>query len=204
MKIVALSDTHFSALPKRRLEGDILIHAGDFYDSCDQSDIDLVQLNRWFADQDFKEKIYVPGNHDYPVFRSWSRNETKLTEAKLLVDRSLAFEGYRIYGSPWVPNCGMAFEIDEEDIFEKWEAIPNDTDILITHMPPRYILDSVPHIGNLGCPDLQARVFQFRPKVHVFGHVHACFGCARLECITFANASQLGPHGPRAPVVLDM
>ena len=48
--------------------------------------------------------------------------------------------GYRIFGSPYInekKNKYYAFSItDQKDILNKWEEIPSDTDILITHGPP--------------------------------------------------------------------
>lgn len=43
-----------------------------------------------------------------------------------------------VYGSPWQPEfCDWAFNLDRgRPCQEKWEEIPVDTDILITHGPP--------------------------------------------------------------------
>jgi hypothetical protein len=45
------------------------------------------------------------------------------------------------------------------------------TDILITHTPPRYHLD----IG-LGCSGLLEEAWRVKPRLHVFGHIHAAHG----------------------------
>lgn len=49
--------------------------------------------------------------------------------------------------------------------------IPLSTDILITHTPPRYHLDN-----SLGCPGLLDEIWRVRPRLHVFGHIHAAPG----------------------------
>ena len=56
--------------------------------------------------------------------------------------------------------------------FDPWETrIPPDTDVLITHTPPQYHLDL-----DLGCAGLLRRIWQIKPKLHVFGHVHSGHG----------------------------
>lgn len=41
------------------------------------------------------------------------------------------------------------------------------TDILITHGPPKNHLDL-----GLGCPHLLREVWRVKPRLHVFGHIH--------------------------------
>lgn len=53
-----------------------------------------------------------------------------------------------------------------------WEnRIPRDTDILITHSPPRHHLDI-----NLGCRSLLDEIWKVKPRLHVFGHIHSGHG----------------------------
>lgn len=37
---------------------------------------------------------------------------------------------------------------------KKWKSIPDDIDILITHGPPKYILDKYKDGSHAGCPHL--------------------------------------------------
>jgi hypothetical protein len=46
-----------------------------------------------------------------------------------------------------------------------------DTDVLITHGPPAHHLDS-----GSGCNVLLDLLWRLRPKLHVFGHIHAARG----------------------------
>ena len=52
-----------------------------------------------------------------------------------------------------------------------------DVDILITHSPPKYILDIAkkPDI-HVGCSALYERVIKMKPKFHIFGHIHESGG----------------------------
>jgi len=58
-----------------------------------------------------------------------------------------------------------------------WARIPEGWDILITHGPPFGILDAVPGSnGHEGCPEHLEAVIEARPRLHVFGRVHAAYG----------------------------
>ncbi|KAH8732167.1 Metallo-dependent phosphatase-like protein [Phaeosphaeriaceae sp. PMI808] len=80
----------------------------------------------------------------------------------------------RIYGAPQLPGDGPtdvhAFQYPRGQ--DAWsETVPEDTDILVTHTPPKYHLDlSLPR--GLGCEHLLAEVRRVKPVLHVFGHVH--------------------------------
>ncbi len=52
-------------------------------------------------------------------------------------------------------------------------TVPRETDVLITHTPPRHHLD-LP--AGMGCEFLLEECWRVRPAVHVFGHVHAGYG----------------------------
>lgn len=80
----------------------------------------------------------------------------------------------RIYGAPQIPACGPmsvhAFQYPRGQ--DAWsETVPEDTDILVTHTPPKYHLD-LPLPDGMGCEHLAAEVKRTKPTLHVFGHVH--------------------------------
>jgi predicted phosphodiesterase len=80
----------------------------------------------------------------------------------------------RIYGAPQIPACGPmsvhAFQYPRGK--DAWsETVPKDTDILVTHTPPKYHLD-LPLRKGIGCEHLLAEVRRVKPALHVFGHVH--------------------------------
>lgn len=60
-----------------------------------------------------------------------------------------------------------------EELLQKWNLIPEDTDILVTHTPPIGHGDLVCSNIRAGCVDLLNVVQQrIKPKYHVFGHIH--------------------------------
>jgi hypothetical protein len=65
---------------------------------------------------------------------------------------------------------GYRFQYKPEDA--PWNnRIPKDTDVLITHTPPKYHLDL-----NLGCASLLSEIWKVKPRLHVFGHIHSGHG----------------------------
>jgi Icc-related predicted phosphoesterase len=188
MRIVCLSDTHNQQIETP--DGDILIHAGD---ATIRGTIDeIVEFNYWFAALSHKHKIFVAGNHDW-LF------ETNLTHARTFLDPSIVYlqdsaveiDGIKIYGSPWQPRFyDWAFNLNRgREMAEKWEMIPADTDILITHGPPFGILDRTAYGDNAGCEELIKKVTELRPKAHIFGHIHEGYGRREESGITYINAS---------------
>jgi len=211
-KVTLISDTHtkHDKIIKDLPGGDILVHAGDFM-SSGYNPMEAVMFFKWFNEIDnYDTKVLIAGNHD-----RWMQDENE--EARRLVsnfyptieylqDEELAlyFDGYngdmpeenvRIYGSPWQPEfCNWAFNLPRngEEMKARWDAIPDNTDILVTHGPPFGHLD-IPG-GNtirVGCEMLRHRVDTIRPKIHVFGHIHGSWGHYFNGHTHFFNASVL-------------
>ena len=59
-----------------------------------------------------------------------------------------------------------------------WEHIPDDTDILVVHGPPKGIMDLTYSRENVleacGCSALRKRVLKIEPKLFLSGHIHNC------------------------------
>ncbi|MDQ8198176.1 metallophosphoesterase [Pelagicoccus enzymogenes] len=205
MNVTVISDTHAMHDRLPALSGDVLIHAGDFYDVAECRDKKLKRLNAWFAKQDFQVKLFIPGDHDVPVYASWHSQKNYLSEATLLVDTVYEYEGVRFYGSPWVPNAdGYPFAMEAERIEETWSKIPVETDVLITHVPPIGVLDDGPFDQGQGCPVLRRRVLEVDPRCHVFGHVHWSSGDQKLGGTRFVNASYVNERRFNEPRVFDL
>ncbi|KAF9108508.1 hypothetical protein BGX27_008326 [Mortierella sp. AM989] len=104
-------------------------------------------------------------------------------------------QGYKIWGSPWQPEFfNWAFNEERGKLHKIWELIPTDTNILITHGPPKYYGDIVPENNNInaGCMELLQRMNSVRPLYHIFGHIHQGYGVSQINWppVTTANDKQ--------------
>ncbi|KAL2214822.1 putative phosphoesterase [Thermoascus aurantiacus ATCC 26904] len=96
----------------------------------------------------------------------------------------------KVYGSPRTPKHGdWAFQYprwhhehdhQKDTDTDPWkDTIPPDTDILLTHGPPAFHLDSAgAGAAALGCTFLLRELWakRNRPLLHVCGHIHAGYG----------------------------
>ncbi|KAK1766951.1 Metallo-dependent phosphatase-like protein [Phialemonium atrogriseum] len=83
-----------------------------------------------------------------------------------------------VYASPYTPSLGdWGFEYNPQKGHKF--SVEKGTDIVITHGPPKGIMDLTDARERAGCPDLFAAVARTRPSLHCFGHIHEGWG-ARL------------------------
>lgn len=87
-----------------------------------------------------------------------------------------------VFGSPLTPKCGnWAFWYGRDEASQVWQSrVPDGTDILVTHGPPRGHLD-LAGLRHIGCTGLLRELWRVRPALSVFGHVHAGRGVEVLE-----------------------
>jgi Icc-related predicted phosphoesterase len=114
-------------------------------------------------------------------------------------------DGLKVYGSPITPTYhDWAFNVlPGSPIAEAWEKIPLDTDVLITHGPPKGILDKNSRDELLGCPELLRKVKEIKPKLHTFGHVHEGYGFVDIDGIRYVNAA-IGEQGLKPSIITDI
>ncbi|MFC4871954.1 metallophosphatase domain-containing protein [Negadavirga shengliensis] len=193
MKITLISDTHGRHRSLSPPLGDMIIHAGDISGVGQEEEI--ADFFDWYSGLDFTHKILIAGNHDF-FFEKAGVERLKTVIPKdviYLEDNGINIEGVNIWGSPitpWFNNWAFNRQRGKE-IKEHWKLIPKDTDILITHGPPRGVLDRNARGIPAGCDDLLKIIQKLKPKYHIFGHIHEGHGSLTKGQTTFVNASVL-------------
>ena len=203
LRIVTLADTHTQHHKLDIPTGDILIYAGDISGNGEPWEIE--RFNNWLFHLPHKHKLIIAGNHDrnftQPSYRPWITNGT------YLLDETVIINGINFYGSPWTPEFeNWAFMKPRGAAMKSiWAQIPFDTDVLITHGPPKGILDRCPNNEHAGCEELLAKIQQVRPKLHIFGHIHTC-GVVKDEHTSFYNASVVNHQYQltHQPIIIDI
>ena len=201
MKINAISDLHGKIeLDKLTIDGEILCIAGDFIPLSIQRNIpeSLKWIKEKFipwANKLSVNKVFlVAGNHDFVASSTDFKDLFINTKIIYLEDESYEYLSdsgytYKIYGTPWCTKYGnWNFMLDSENLAKKYAQIPNDTDILITHMPP-----SLGRVGTLydgyfkdyhesvGSSELANKIYSSDIKLTISGHIHT--GSHRLDFV---------------------
>ena len=180
MKILHISDTHGC---HRRLhdlpQADIVVHSGDF--TMNGSEQEALDFMNWFCDLPYPQKIFICGNHDECLYGATIDGLDG--NVHYLCNSGIEIEGLKFYGVPmFMGDC-----ITDRQT-RHYANIPDDTDILITHTPPFGILDFDDNI-NYGSEELLSRISVVRPRLNLFGHIHARHGIKIFNGITFSNGA---------------
>lgn len=181
--LVCISDTH-NATPSSIPSGDVLLHAGDLTNKGTFEELQT-QLT-WLNTLPHRHKIVISGNHDTLLDEKFITNHPERvapedihrrdqldwgditylnnTSIKLLIRGRII----TIYGSPMTPQCGT-FAFQYLPIRDVWRnTIPEGTDIVLTHGPPKGYLDE----GGKGCNWLLRELWRVKPRLVVCGHIH--------------------------------
>lgn len=205
MKITLISDTHnkHKQITGDLLGGDLLLHSGDI--SSMGYEHEIREFCKWFNNiEGYTHKIFIAGNHDWgfqdnvekvkeilEFYSGITYLQDTFVKVKINDEREI-----KIYGSPWQPFFhDWAFNLPKNGpgLMTKWEMIPKDTDILLTHGPSFGVLDSVEgrRAEHLGCELLSERLFEVKPKIHLCGHIHTGRGIVKRGETLHINASVL-------------
>ena len=162
LRFICMSDTHvnddcFKNVP----DGDVFLLSGDstYFGSTKEVKKFVGQLNTL----PHKTKIIIAGNHELTFdLEKWNKDKESLikenrslqdvedaaTLKQMVIDNCTHYlensavpgtiGGYKIWGSPCTPwMFDWAFNVRRgPDIRKKWDMIPTDTDIIMTHGPP--------------------------------------------------------------------
>ncbi len=214
MRIVATSDTHFPLrigapyIPG----GDIFIHAGDLmYSGYEREWYLLVEVLESIS---IKEKYLVAGNHDLHIqhYPGPALQDLRAVGVTLVGPPSTKYptvelpNGMRMLGLPFVTNLGnWAFNADEEYI---WDYLDNvgRADIVVSHSPPRGILDRVNSRTHCGIAAYRRYLKKFQPKLWISGHIHEEYGTTEVEGCRFYNVAMCNHNYEQVnpPMVIDI
>jgi Icc-related predicted phosphoesterase len=220
MKLVAISDMHGKLVPAKEIpEGDILLIAGDIapwyhgWNLLDQAHWLRDTFSPWLEEVAKRTKtvVGIAGNHDW-VFEKGKHLISQLPWIYLELS-TVEVGGLKIFGSPWTPFfCDWAFNYPADPMESEkfapdlYEKLLDGTDVVVTHGPPIGILDLCPNGYRAGCWHLKKRIFEVKPKLHVFGHIHQSHGQETIDNIQFANVSVLNEQYKRVyePTVIEI
>jgi predicted phosphodiesterase len=186
MKICHISDTHTFhwEFKNERFNGvDIVVHSGDATNSKNPifNKKEMEDFINWYSLLNVKHKILIAGNHDTSIEKNKITKEFIESKGIIYLHNSdVIIDGVKFWGSPYTPTFGdgWAFNKQRAKINLVWQQIPDDTDVLIVHGPPKGVRDlSYDRNNNLemcGCSALMKRcmILKNNLKYVLFGHIH--------------------------------
>lgn len=180
LRILHISDTHGVHRRLRDLpEADVLVHSGDF--TMTGSEAEALDFLEWLCELPYRHKVFVAGNHDACLYGATLDGLDD--NVHYLCGSGVEIEGLKFWGVPmFMEDCVSG---NQERLYA---AIPDDTDVLITHTPPHGILDMDAR-RHYGSRELLGRVRVIRPHLHLFGHIHKAHGTIDDGKTVFSNAA---------------
>ena len=185
MTILHISDTHnchkeLAMLP----EADVIVHSGDF--TREGTEEEAYDFMNWLCDLPYKHKIFIAGNHDTCLFGA-DNIEGFPDDVHYLCGSGIEIEGIKFWGVPMFMD-----DVRSGKLSKYYSQIPDDTDILITHQPPKGMCDLADYGNGLehkGSAALLARIEQLHLRYHFFGHEHDAYEVQKQGNVVFSNAS---------------
>lgn len=211
LRLVVISDTHGyeegltpggTTLP----EGDILLHLGDFAidSSIKKTKKAIEKFDAWLARQPHRTKIVLRGNHD-PFSVQFPLSEANFFSRP----KSIAIDGR--LSMTLVPYTSA------RNLSSSWRKLPMFCDVLISHSPPKGILDKCYNGASAGCQSLRGKVERMiagPPYLWLCGHIHegrgsetVAFGLSPRETLVVNTANANSGRASRidaGPVVIDI
>lgn len=205
MRIYHISDTHCQhSLLNVPKDIDIIIHSGD--ESNSRSPYinykECMDFLEWYGSLNIKYKVFIAGNHSTAIEKRLVSKETiESFGITYLENESVTIDGLKIWGSPHTPQfCNWAFMKARDKLHDVWQAIPDDTDVVVVHGPPKGILDLSYNRENIlehcGCKALFKRTTSLpNLKAVLSGHIHNCQDIINAGTRVLAGSNTIYSNG---------
>lgn len=194
MKILAISDVHdeFDRFdPARFPDFDVLVIAGDVTNWGKRHPVMWPCAQRWLRSvaalgvtKKHQYRMFIiPGNHDIGV------RQFCIDGLIDIAYKRVEFDGLSFYGVPLTtcyPLPNLALTWDHMTANPEAEAAAFDfapVDVVVSHGPPRWILDSLKandhgdDVDHIGSERLGDYINVHAPKLVICGHIHEHAGC---------------------------
>ena len=163
---------------------DIALFTGDMSNPRDllQSTNECRDFIEWYSSLNILHKVAISGNHDVSIEKRLVTPADFTSKGITYLENSYTtILGLKIFGTPFTPifGIGWAFNKDRGKMHKIWDQVDPDTDIILSHGPPKGIMDLTENRDGAleQCGDMNLRTqlrSRLKPKLVAFGHIH-CF-----------------------------
>lgn len=169
-RILAFSDMHLSRrcaadIRAAAADADLVIGAGDFCNHRDGLDEAMEML--WTV---LDQAVFVPGNAE-----SAEELRAAAGPATVLHGEAATVQGLRLFGIgyaiPVTPFGAWSCDLSEAEAATMLAAMTR-ADVLISHSPPRGVVDRTSDGRSLGSTAVLAAIERVQPTLCVCGHIH--------------------------------
>ena len=205
MKIWHIGDTHTYHSQLVIPTGiDMVIFSGDCSNPRDpyNNEPEVRDFIDWFGELPIEHKIFVAGNHDSSIEKGLvTKADFENNCIHYLENDHINIKGIKIFGSPLTPQFGQwSFMKARHKLDRIWSCVIDmDADIIVTHGPPRGILDLSYDSRNVlefcGCKSLLNMILKVKPKLVLFGHIHNCKDITNSGTRTIAGLDTIFSNG---------
>lgn len=217
MKIAVISDLHgyLPIYPSKYWDGieecEMLLICGDILPLNIQTNMPkskdwlIADFKLWASDLPVEKVYIVAGNHDFWFERNSLEAHSIFSKYDKVTYLCNGFADYistqdskvyRIFGTPYCKIFGnWAFMRNNEFLAQKYNEIPENVDIFISHDAPKVSDVGMIKEGNwsgtdAGNPVLAKYILEKKPKYAFCGHIHSGnHELQEIEGIKFANTS---------------
>jgi predicted phosphohydrolase len=180
MVIWHISDTHGLHSLLNPPPYDVVVFSGDCsnWQDIPRNTNEVMDFLDWFSVLKGK-KVFCGGNHDTSIYHgAISKEEFSRRDIIYLENSSIEIDGIKFWGSPHTLTFGRgwAWNTDPDKISAIWDLIPTNTDVIVSHGPPRGISDLTYNfdktLSMCGDTHLLDKCLEIKPSAVLFGHIH--------------------------------
>jgi len=188
LKIIAVADIHGKQYRMNQLLENIGKHKPDLVVICgDITQFGPKDMAKVLLDQIPVDTMAIPGNIDTEdVIEGIEESRAMNLHLKKIKWKGETFVG--IGGSNPLP-FRTRISYSEDEIREELENLIEKNCILVTHVPPYGVQDRVFFGKHAGSRVLRDIIEEFKPKLHLCGHIHENPGFSKLGDTVVVNCT---------------
>lgn len=141
---------------------------------------DLIFYRDWFLDETERIKTFLKESSSPFILNACGIKSLEAEKIEMIpMEEAIKNQ------SALISKFDFFLEEEIKDVFE--DSDENDFNIILTHSPPRGMLDKLPGLPNIGSVSIAETVKKIRPKLLLCGHFHENVGTLFKDGVVVFN-----------------